>query len=303
MRLLGLLGPAILLFAGPAAAHTISVVLITDNSSCFNNIDSACSQNGAATFDDFGSAWSTTGGTSPSVSGPSTSTSTSFSIDAVTAVDDGGVDVGQSNDRSSTASLDFDILLTIDVDYEVTQWSVDLTQSVLGLFGLRGDGTLSAVGTQDNGSGSISTILTTVGGTPYNFSAAPSSYANNPSNTSSASQQFSGSRIDGGILSGTGDATVSVNISFDLTAFSNDGCSSFLCSSASGGEEAAVLFGSQSVMDQAVDDYGTWGRALGPDGYNSTWTLNVTAIPEPTTALLLGAGLAALGALQRRRRA
>ncbi len=288
-----------------AWAASITVSVASDNSGCANgtsnntNESSACAQNGAGTSDDWGASSSASGGVSPNLVGDG-STSTNLTIDAVVAADDGGADVGQGGDRWIQRSVDLDITINIDVDGVNDSWTVDLTQSALGLFAFNGDGTLSAVGTQDNGSAEITTFLTTVDGSPYNFSATPTSQSANPSNTSSASQQFSGARNDLGILAGTGDAVINASIAFDLEALSNDGCSGFICSSASGGEEAAVLFGEQSVMDQDVDDYSFWGRSLGPDGYNSTWTLNVT-VPEPTSGVLLGLSLLAVAATGRRR--
>ncbi len=297
-----------LLLSTASTAATISVSLASDNSSCSNGTSNntaesgACAQNGSGTSDDWGADWATAGGTSSTLIGLG-STATSFTIDAKVAADDGGADVGQGGDRWIQGALDFDLTVTIDVDDPLAEWSVDLSQSALGLFGLNGDGTLSAVGTQDNGSGELSTILTSVDGSPFNFSVTPDSLSGNPSNTSSQSQQFSGSRGDSGVLSGIGDGVFNVNISFNLEAFSNDGCSGFICSSASGGEEAAVLFGLNSgVIDQDVDDYGYWGRSAGPDGYNSTWTLNVTVVPEPGTGMLVGLGLVAVAVARRRQR-
>ena len=300
-----LLLTSLLLLAGPAGAATIGIA-VGGGGSCFNGTanntseSGACAQNGSGTGDDWGAAWSHSATNAPNLVGVG-STSAAFAIDAKVAADDGGADVGQGADRWVRAAINYNITLTIDVDYAVSDWTVDLNQSVLGLFALRGDGTLSAVGTQNNGSADVSLFNITVNGSGYDFSASPSSYSNNPSNNGSASQQFSGGRYDGGVLSGTGDGVYNVNIAFNLDAFSNDGCSGFICSSASGGEEAAVLFGyAPSVMDQAVDDYGTWGRASTPDGYNSTWTLNVATIPEPSTALLVLIGLAGLARGARR---
>lgn len=307
MRLLLWTLAGVLAGAGTAGAATISVALSSDNSACANgtsnntNESSVCASNGSGTFDDWGAAWSTSGGTSSDLSGVG-STSTGFSIDAVVATDDGGIDVGQGGDRWIQGALNFSITLTVDVDNPGDSWSVDLNQSVLGLFALRGDGTLSAVGTQNAGSAEVATPFSvSVNGSPFSFSASPSSYSNNPSNNSSASQQFTGGRNDLGVLSGTGDGVFAVSIDFDLEALSRDGCSGFICSSASGGEEAAVLFGAESVIDQAVDEYGTWSRAIGPDGYNSTWTLNVIAVPEAGATLLLGAAFAGVALAARRR--
>jgi hypothetical protein len=307
MRLLLWTLTGVLAGAGTAGAATISVALSSDNSTCANgtsndtNESSVCSQNGSLTVDDWGAAWSTAGGTSSNLSGVG-STSTGFSIDAAVAADDGGADVGQGGDRWIQAALNFSITLTVDVDNPGDSWTVDLSQSVLGLFALNGDGTLSAVGSQNAGLAEVATPFSvSVDGSPFDFSASPSSYSNNPSNNSSASQQFSGGRSDLGVLSGTGDGVFAVSIDFDLEALSRDGCSGFICSSASGGEEAAVLFGAQSVIDQDVDEYSTWSRAIGPDGYTSTWTLNVTAVPEPGATLLLGAAVAGVALALRRR--
>lgn len=273
---------------------TIAVSLTSDNSVCANNGSvGTCFMNNAVFGVDSGMTWNTT---NSGISGDIAtvgSTSTNFGINAVAAVDGG-------SDTTVQARLNFDLLLDIVVDGPDSTWNVDLSQSALGLFGLRGDGTASAVGTQSSGSASISQITTVVGGGNANFTPSPASRTDNPSNNGTSSGQFSGSRLDNGILSGTGSQSVAVNIDFDLTAFSNDGCSGFICSSISGGEEAAVLFGDQSAMDQAVDDYSTWGRSIGPDGYDSTWTLNVTYVPEPGTAILLGLGLAGFAAARRR---
>jgi hypothetical protein len=301
LRTLGALGLAAALFAGAAGASTLSVTVAANNGSCqqgFNDgvtADGTCSTNGAGTFDDWGAQWAASGGTSPDVAGIG-STSIGFRIDAAVAADDGGVDVGQGGDRWIRANVSYTLAVAIDMDNNGAAWNVDLAQSVLGLFALRGDGTLTAVGTQNNGAARISAFTVFVNGSPVGFGVSPTNLTANPSNNASSTLQFSGGRNDSAILSGLGDANFVATVSFSLEALSRDGCSGFLCSSASGGEEAAVLFGLQNVIDQGVDDYSTWGRAIGPDGYTTTWTLNVTTIPEPATLALLGLGLLALGA-------
>jgi hypothetical protein len=295
--------------AAPAGAATVSVSLGSSGSFCQNgtndgvNESSVCSQNGSLTVDDWGASWSTAGGTSSNLVGVG-STSTAFSIDAAVAADDGGADVGQGGDRWIRAALSFVLNINVDVDDAGDTWTLNLGQSALGLFALRGDGTLTAVGNQNDGVGRVGNsgnFVVFVNGSPVGFAVAPTSFSTEASNTGSASAQFSGSRTDLGLLAGTGDASFTATISFDLQALSRDGCTGFICSSASGGEEAAVLFGLGSVIDQAVDEYSTWSRTQAPDGYNSTWTLNVTSVvPEPATLTLLGLGLAALAAARRR---
>jgi hypothetical protein len=306
-----------------AQAATITVLPFAGSTCSFGTADGVadvtvagnCANDGFAPLDDWGGA-SNDGG--PAVSSNivgSGSASAVLRINAAVAADDGGADFGQGNDRWVRQHVAYALTLLVDVDSPTDSWTVDLGQAALGLFAFMGDGLSSAVGNQDDGVGRVLTIQTTVDGNPYNFAVVPGSTFLDASNTNSASQAFSGSRNDVGLLAGVGDAIVNAAIQFDLEALSNDGCSGFGCSSASGGEEAAVLFGLDNVMadgtafpsDETVDNYATWGRSVDPDGLDMTFTLNVTATPivqapEPGTLALLGAGLAALPLWRRRRR-
>lgn len=218
--------------------------------------------------------------------GVGSSGSVNFNIDAGVAVDS-AVDGQDEYERGKIRyGLNFVVNATA-----LEQWSINLSQGVLGLFGFQGDGVATAVGTQVFGNAGISAITVNVNGADRSFTAAPATASSNVANTGTASfGPFVGTRNDSGVVSGTGGATFSVTISFDIDAFSNAGCTGIICSSASGGEDAAVLMGYNDVDDCCggtadninADNYSTWGRAVGPDGYNSSWTLNVVAVPTNT---------------------
>jgi hypothetical protein len=281
------------LVANAAGAATISLTSITNNSTCvtangdngnddedpYNPANAACSEPLGGSDSNF-MRLSNSGTTSSSASAGS-STSIAFGIDAGVAVDS-AVDGQNEYERGKIRyTLGFNVTATA-----VENWSVDLSQSVLGLFGFAGDGPATAVGSQNFGNAGISLIDVDVGASDKSFSAVPTSASSNVSNTGNQSVgPFSGSRNDSSVASGTGNGSFAVVISFDIDAFSQAGCTGFICSSASGGEDAAVLLGYDDVDDCcggtvdgiSADNYGTWGRSVAPDGYNSTWTLNVSS--------------------------
>ena len=286
-----LVGFGVVFLAAPLGAATIAISNVANSSTCvWSNSDNgnededpydtaadACTEPTGGADGNFMRL--TDSGTDSSSAGYGASTTISFDIDAGVAADS-ATDFGDEFQRGK-------IRYTLDVDVTAMpgeNWSVDLDQDVLGLFGFHGDGTATAVGTQVDGNAGISTLDVDVDATDYSFSASPSTDAQNPSNNGSASTQFSGTRSDLNVASGTGSGSFAVTISFDLDAFSNTGCTGFICSSASGGEDAAVLLGWDNVDDSGggtlegitADNYSTWGRSVGPDGYNSVLTLNVS---------------------------
>lgn len=282
----------LLVAAGAAQGATIAINSITNTSTCVtangddgNDSEQAYHPSNAACSEPLGGSDSNfmrlgNSGTTSSSAAPGGSTAVGFSIDAGVGVDS-AVD-GQ--DEYERGKIRYTLGFTVNAT-AVENWTVDLAQSVLGLYGFAGDGTATAVGTQVFGNAGISTINVDVGATDVSFTAAPASASSNVANTGTQSAgPFGGSRNDSTVASGTGSGSFTVTIAFDIDAFSNAGCSGFICSSASGGEDAAVLLGYDNVDDCCggtadgikADNYSTWGRAAGPDGYNSTWTFNVS---------------------------
>ncbi len=287
---------ALVASGAPVHAATITITSVTNNSTCvtadanngndleeaYGTGNQACSEQALPGLGDGNFMRVTDSGTTASSAGAGSSTSIDFDIDGGVAADallQFGGDEFERGKVRYTVNVDVTALIVED-------WTVDLAQEIRGLFGHAGDGAATAVGTQDNGLVDISVIDVDVDATDYSFSATPASNAANPSNNSTSSTAFLGTRSDTTVASGSGNGSFVVTVAFDMDAFSDSGCSGFICSSASGGEDAAVLLGYDNVDDCCggtsdriiADDYATWGRAVGPDGYNSTWTLNVTSL-------------------------
>jgi len=211
--------------------------------------NSACLEGGAFDVNAFGVTASSTG------SGTST---VIFSIDAGVAVD---ANPGSNEYEAGLVSYDITLQITGTGGMD---WSLEIDQSMQGLLATVSDGDGSA----NAGATAVTASLNI--GPALGFGTTVSR-----SSGSTGSQSFSASRLDD-VVQGTGDTTLTGTIEITLDAFSE--CGGFLCLGNS--DEGAVLFGfddsSESIFVSA-DEYSTWGRAVGPDGYTATFTLTLDA--------------------------
>jgi hypothetical protein len=99
-----------------------------------------------------------------------------------------------------------------------------------------------------------------------------------------------------------------ITLAFNWTATVNSTCSGTGCST-TGNDEVAVRLGMagtiSGLFNTTADDYpGVGGRDINNDGHFVNINAIITeVVPEPTTVMLLGLGLAGLAAGVRRRAA
>ena len=266
-----------LLVAAPASAATLAITSVTNNSVCiradsdngnddqsaYNTFSSACSELLPGLGDSNYFRVSSSGATSSSTSVPG-STSVGFSIDAAVMVD-----AYVLANEYQKGEVRYTLVMNVSAGPSET-WTLDLSESLLGLLGIRDD---FDIGTGANSNAGVTNTTVTVDGNAVSFTSAGSL----TNNDNSVSQQFSGSRNQLAALSGTGNDTFNVTIAFDIDAFSKSGCSGFLCTG--NPDEAAALAGLDDIsfdLTADVDEYATWSRSVGPDGYNATFTLHVS---------------------------
>jgi cysteine-rich repeat protein len=139
-------------------------------------------------------------------------------------------------------------------------WDLTVNQQMQGLLATDSDGTGSA-----NASSSAVDAVLNLGSVSFGSLTTRSS-------SSLGSTPFSASRT-GDLIQGVGDTVLSGSVEITLDAFSDWGGLFGLA------VDGAVLFGiddvSQSVF-VSVDEYATWGRAVGPDGYQASFSLSLT---------------------------
>jgi len=277
MRLAIRLILACLLVAAPAGAATLAITTVTNNSVCiradsdngndeqsaYNTGSGACSELLPGLGDSNYFRVSSSGATSSSTSVPG-STSVAFNIDAAVMVD-----AFVLANEYQKGEVRYTLLMNITAGPSET-WTLDLNENLLGLLGIRDD---FDIGTGSNANAGVTNTTVIVDGNAVSFTSAGSL----TNNDNSVSLQFSGSRNQLAALSGSGNHSFNVTVAFDIDAFSKSGCSGFLCTG--NPDEAAVLAGLNDIsgdLTADADEYATWGRSVGPDGYNATFTLHVS---------------------------
>ena len=139
-------------------------------------------------------------------------------------------------------------------------WDLTVDQQMQGLLATDSDGTGSA-----NASSSGVSAVLDLG--PLSFGALTTR-----NSSSFGSTPFSASRT-GDLIQGVGDTVLSGTVEITLDAFSEWG--GFFGSALDG----AVLFGIDDVSQSifvSIDEYATWARAVGPDGYQASFSLALT---------------------------
>lgn len=195
-------------------------------------------------------------------------------------------DSALANDEWERGEVDYSITLTV-AGTGGAAWTLDGSIAIDGLIGVldnhNGSGTadISAVTLEEVGIGTAAAL---------NVAALVGS---GNSAVIDADALFS--------TSGIGDQTVTYRLTVNCDAWSE---STNIFNS---GDESACLFGIDDVMDffgflssTTADDYATWGRSPAGDGIALDWNLSV--VPEPAKAWLLGVGGVALAWTGRRRR-
>jgi len=223
------------------------------------------------------------GGSAADVIGNSVNASTRYA--AMTAAD-GGVATAPSRTATSNYKVTFTINAGAGIGYDLV-----INTSRLGALTRVSDGT-------GGGNASISAVTGLVNGVSNgSLSLGAVSLAQG---TGAANTPFTQNSTTLTIFGLTGNNVITLDFAWTSTA--NSTCTGFLCSS-TGNDEMAVRLGMAGTgSGVTADDYpGVGSRTIGNDGHFVNANVVVT-VPEPGTALLIGAGLAGL-ALRGRRRA
>jgi len=195
-----------------------------------------------------------------------------------------GVTSATSGNGTSAAQLDVDAALVVDAnpassEYQAGRILYGLTISITGTSGGAWDLTVDQqmqglLATVDDGAGLANASIT---GVTAALNLGPSLSFGTLSSLSSGSTgsvPFSASQA-GDVIQGVGDTVLTGSLEITLDAYSE--CGGLFCLGLA--DEGAVLFGIDDVSGSifvTADQYSTWGRAVGPDGYQASFSVALT---------------------------
>jgi hypothetical protein len=223
---------------------------------------------------------------------------------SITSADTGSVSLGQV----VGATADYRITFTINAPAYVT-YDLQIDTSRIGAFTLIDDTALNGPTRADLGA-----VTGSLGGVPTaGLGLADLAAANGAGNSNIGTVNVPFNQANTLVLTGlTGTQSFTLDFLWTSLVYSNPGSNTTSTNTGNGsflfgGDEAAVrmgLAGSATSISGGItaDDYpGAGTRTAANDGHFVGISLEVTAVPEPTTVILVGAGIAGLAWRGRRR--
>ncbi len=269
--LAGAAGLALCLGSSPARALTISATQVnatTDNDDGSNNEDAGS-----------GGAWLT---------------DTSYTISDV--VSNSATISRRYFGHAEAAETNGFIVQDVDVTvtYSVTSSNAPTVYSISFLPEFHARVAVDSSGAPDTDGVTISNLTGKVNGVTYGLlgMSGGSQTTNGTTNIDET-----GARTFSGL---TGNNTFAVNYRFTITADGDVGILDNTFVAGLWGMDGTLNAGGVTALNDALDEYGT-SAARDADGLFMPATVTITAIPEPGTLLLIGAGLVGLAAQGRRR--